>query len=431
MPGTTQQKVVETVYDSTHHTYPVEVRTTVTVNGAAHTIRTRSEWDVNRGLKTADIDAMGKRTEYAYWKDGLLKYTRRVTDNLYTVPTYDKNGNVTKTQVRQNNWQTGTILAQITTEYDALSRPIKSHTFNNNNWTTPYATSESTYNLFGYLTQTKDPRGLITNYTYDKHGKVTKQTLPDGDWVETRYNGLSQVTKAWTSQTGTETAPAVSHTFDNFNRPLTTTYSTGETVSLTYDLGDNPLTMTTNDGSTTYTYTHTYDQLNRLITRTDSLLNKKTFYEYSDTGTRKRMHIQPSTGGSDLYDVTYTYDEASRLLTVRDVLASKTASYDYFDNGALKTTTLPNGITAHRTLDTLNRLDTLQYKKTTTAVLASIDYNYDAKSNVTQLVRNDTGAGGSSKTFTFAYDGISRLTNAKVEANRCQPRHSTQKGGCQ
>ena len=46
MPGTTQEKVVETVYDSTHHTYPIEVKTTVTVDGAEHTIKTKSEWDL-------------------------------------------------------------------------------------------------------------------------------------------------------------------------------------------------------------------------------------------------------------------------------------------------------------------------------------------------------------------------------------------------
>ena len=116
---------------------------------------------------------------------------------------------------------------------------------------------------------------------------------------------------------------------------------------------------------------------------------------------RTRIHIQPSAGGTDLYDVTYSYDEANRLKSVTDVLAAKSASYDYFDIGALKTTTNPNGITAHRTLDTLNRLDLLQYKKTPTTLLSSLDYTYDVKSNVTQLVRNDTGAGGANKTFTL------------------------------
>ena len=411
MPGTTQEKIVETVYDSTHHTYPIEVKTTVTVDGAEHTIKTKSEWDLNLGLKTADIDAQGRRTEYAYWKDRRLKYTRRVADDLYTIPTYDKNGNVTQTQVRKTNWQTGTLIAQTKTEYDAMNRAVKAHSFKDN-WTTPYATAETTYDIFGDVSQTKDPRGLITNYTRDTLGRANKQTLPDGDWVETRYNSLSQVTKAWTSQNGSETSPAVSNTFDNLNRLSQVSYKTGESVSYTYDLGDNTLTQTTNDGSNTYTYTYTHDQLNRVMTRNDSLLGYKTFYEYDDASMRKRMYIRPSAGGTSLYDVNYAYDEANRLLSVKDAPAAKTASYAYFDIGALKKTTNPNGITAHRTLDTLNRLDTLQYKKDTTTVLSSLDYTYDVKSNVTQLVRNDTGAGGSSKTFSFGYDNLSRLTSA-------------------
>ncbi len=184
-------------------------------------------------------------------------------------------------------------------------------------------------------------------------------------------------------------------------------------VSYTYDLGDNLLTQGTNDGSQTYTYTYTYDQLNRLISREDkSLLGYKTLYEYDDASMRTRMHIQKSMGETDLYDVTYTYDEANRLLSVTDVMATKTADYEYFDIGALKTAINPNGITAHRTLDTRHRLDLLEYKKTPTSVLSSLDYSYDVKSNVTQLVRDDTGAGGTRKTFSFGYDGISRLTSA-------------------
>ena len=412
MPGTAQEKVVETAYDTTHSTYPVEVKTTVTVDGEAHTIRTRSEWDLNRGVKTADIDAQGRRTEYVYWKDRRLKYTYDVAANLYTVPTYDKDGRVTQIQVRQTHWKTGTRVAQTKTEYDAMGRPIKAHSFNNNNWITPYATTESTYDIFGNMTQSKDPRALITTYTHDQHGLVTKQTLPDGDWVETRYNILSQPTKAWTSQTGSKSSPAVRYTYDTLNRTSQVDYSTGEWVSYTYDKGDNLLTQGTNDGSQTYTYTYSYDQLNRLITRKDSLLGYKTFYEYDDASMRTRMHIQPAGGGRDLYDVTYTYDEANRLLSVTDVLAAKTGYYEYFDIGALKTTINPNGITAHRTLDTRHRLDLLTYKKDPTTVLSSLDYTYDVKSNVTQLIRNDTGAGGSSKTFTFGYDGISRLTSA-------------------
>ena len=294
MPGTTQEKIVEIVYDSTKHTYPIEVKSTVTVDGAAHTIKTKSEWDVNRGLKTADIDAQGRRTEYAYWQDRKLKYTRRVADNLYTVPTYDKNGNVTQTQVRQTNWQTGTLIAQTKTEYDAMNRVVKDHNFNSSNWTTPYATTETAYDVYGDVSDTKDPKGLKTTYKRGDMGLVSKQTLPDGDWVETRYNAIGQVTKAWTSQNGTETSPAVSNTYDNFNRLSQVSYSTGESVSYTYDKNDNVLTQITNDGSNTYTYTYTHDQLNRVKTRNDSLLGYKTFYENDDAWMRTRMSIQPA-----------------------------------------------------------------------------------------------------------------------------------------
>ncbi len=412
MPGTAQEKVVETVYESTHNAYPIRSKTTVTVDGADHIIQTRSEWDVDRGLKTADIDAQGRRTEYAYWQDRRLKYTRRVADDVYTIPTYDKHGNVIQTQVRQTNWQTGTLVSQAKMEYDAMNRVVKAHSFNAGNWATPYATTESMYDVFGDVSQTKDPRGLITGYTRDLIGRVTKQTLPDGDWVETRYNVMSQVTKGWTSQDGSESDPAVSNTYDNLNRVSQVSYKTGESVGYTYDNANNTLTQTTNDGSETYTYTFTHDQLNRVITQDNGLLGYMTIYEYDDASMRTRMFIEPSAGGAKVYDASYTYDEASRLLSVTDALTDKSASYAYFDIGALKTGTNPNGITTHRTLDTLNRLDLLEYKTDATTVLSSLDYSYDVKSNVTELARDDTGAGGTDKTFIFCYDNLSRLTKA-------------------
>ena len=420
MPGTSEEKVVETVYDSTHHTYPIEVKTTVTVDGTKKAIKTKAEWDTNRGLKTADIDSMGRRTEYVYWQDRRLKYTKRVADNMYTVPTHDKQGNLTQTQVRKTNWQTGTLLAQSKTEYDGMNRAVKAHRYKDD-WTTPYATTTTTYDIYGQVSQSKDARNLITTLTLDDLGRVTKKLLPDGDWAETRYNSLGQVSKAWTSATGTESSPAVSYTYDaKYNRLTQVNYKNGESVSYTYDKGGNTLTLKTNDGtsyptdgSDTFTYTYTYDQLNRLKTWKNPHLGYKTFYEYDDASQPTRMYIQPTEGGANVYDVRYTYDELIRMVSVRDAIANKTASYSYFDNGVIKTTTLPNGVTAHQTLDTLNRLDTLQYKKSDAAtVLSSLDYTYDDKSNVTQLVRDDTGAGGSSKTFSFGYDNISRLTSA-------------------
>ena len=72
----------------------------------------------------------------------------------------------------------------------------------------------------------------------------------------------------------------------------------------------------------------------------------------------------------------------------------------------------PNGTTANYTLDAQNRLDLLEYKFGDTSMMSGLDYDYDPLSNVLSLIRDDTGAGGSSKTFTFGYDQLSRLKTA-------------------
>jgi YD repeat-containing protein len=102
-----------------------------------------------------------------------------VANNTYSVPTYDKDGNVTCLRLRQSNWQTGTILSQVKKEYDGLGRVIKAHSYNNGNWTTPYATLENTYNNeTGNLVSAKDPRGLSTTYEYDALSRLLKTTEP-------------------------------------------------------------------------------------------------------------------------------------------------------------------------------------------------------------------------------------------------------------
>jgi len=60
----------------------------------------------------------------------------------------------------------------------------------------------------------------------------------------------------------------------------------------------------------------------------------------------------------------------------------------------------------------MNRLDVLEYRYSNSNLMCKFDYGYDIKSNVASLQRDDTGAGGSSKYYTFGYDNISRLVSA-------------------
>ena len=144
----------------------------------------------------------------------------------------------------------------------------------------------------------------------------------------------------------------------------------------------------------------------------NSLLLRRTLYEYDDASSRTRMRIQPSGGGSNEYDVLYEYDEASRMVTATDQITSKTTEFSYHDIGVLESMEYPNGTTASFALDSLNRLDVLNYRYSNDALMCKFDYGYDKKSNVTSLQRDDTGAGGSNKQYSFTYDDLSRLWTA-------------------
>ena len=287
-----------------------------------------------------------------------------------------------------------------------------------------YLKTENVYDELGKLIESKvyrdDNQTLATTYEYDSLDRLTKTILPDGDWTEVEYNSLGQVIKGWTRLESNNNNPPVKYTYDDLNRLELVEYfkNYGDpdgSISYAYDDNNNPLSVTTDDGSQTYTYDYFYDQLNRLREWDNGLLDRTMFYDYDSVSNRTRMHVERNSDGVTEYDVTYTYDEASRLLSVTDVFAAKTASYEYFDIGGLKEATNPNGTQAVNTLDNLHRLDLLEYKFSDNSLISSLDYTYDPLSNVTQLVRNDSGIGGISKSFDFGYDTISRLISADYD----------------
>lgn len=244
-----------------------------------------------------------------------------MANNTYSVPTYDKDGNVTYLQLRQSNWQTGTILSQVKKEYDGMGRVIKAHSYNNGNWTTPYATVEYDYDEASNLVSSTDPRNLTTTYEYDEAARLLKTTLPDGDWVEKRYNPLGQMIKSWTSARGSESSPAVSSTYDGFDRLSRTDYITGEYVEYTYDLNDNLLSLTTYDGSQTYTY----DTEGNLTQRGSG--NNYDSLSFQSFGCAPKQ-IQKVRGGSVQETISYGYDGMGQRVKVTDSEGTQYFLYD-------------------------------------------------------------------------------------------------------
>jgi hypothetical protein len=140
-------------------------------------------------------------------------------------------------------------------------------------------------------------------------------------------------------------------------------------------------------------------------------------YEYDDASNRKRMRIQPSGGGSNEYDVLYQYDEASRMVTVTDQMTSKTTEFSYHDIGVLESMEYPNGVTASFTLDSMNRLDVLNYRSKVPEdpAFSNMGYTYDAEGNLTQR-----GSGNNYDSLSFQSFGCALKQIQKVRGGSVQ-----------
>lgn len=135
------------------------------------------------------------------------------------------------------------------------------------------ATTSTEYDSQGRPTKVTDPLNRVTTYGYDKHGRLTTETLPDPDGAGPRtapvwtgaYDRLGNVRDV-TDPTGAHT----SATRNDLDQQVTSTRSErvgGQTVYFTtttaYDAAGNPASVTTPRGKTTTTQYNKAGQLTR------------------------------------------------------------------------------------------------------------------------------------------------------------------------
>ncbi|WP_156213278.1 RHS repeat-associated core domain-containing protein [Lentzea aerocolonigenes] len=163
------------------------------------------------GRQVSDTDAMGRRTEFQYTGNDLLR--KAVLKNLHNPDGATRDY----------------VLSDIT--YDGAGNPIKQISHNG------ATTVTSTYDRLGnLLTSTEDPDGLArsTTHTYDATGNVTR----------TSRNGRAS------------------------NVPWAISPDP-EVVDLAYDDSGNVIRQTTSTGDTTLVTTSAYDQRGNLVADTD------------------------------------------------------------------------------------------------------------------------------------------------------------------
>lgn len=364
-----------------------------------------------------DANVFTTKTTYTYDTKG---NPTKMVENAATVPvtheyTYSGLGNMLTHKVSAS----GITAVTTTLTYDATNRFVASEKSSANSLITNY-----TYNNLGRLTKKQEGISgslLTTSYTYDAIGNITQITYPDNTKTTyTRGWGKLYPDRAYYITATTTAQAPITTWYDNLGREVETT-STGEKgVSLTstksYNTATGQLYSHYNKiGGLTISETRGYNKLGQL-TSVSSNSGKKITYSYSarsvtstQSGINYILQKKFDAWGNTTHvsvnactSTTYKYSSNGQPVSVRYADASYQdymASTMTYDNRGLQTslTDIDAGKTSYE-YDALGRVT----KQT------------DARGNITTNTYNASGlltkqvCGGVVTTYT--YDNKLRLT---------------------
>lgn len=303
------------------------------------------------------------------------------------------------------------------------------------------------YDAKGQAVTVTDPRGTVTQFSFDLAGRTIKQVLdPSGLAITTQWtlNADGQAVSTLDAN-GVETR----YTFDTLGRRVREVqdYGTGHlniTRSYTYDDQGQLLTSTDPNGNVTR---YGYDDAGRQLFAIDAL-GGLTYNDYDAAGhlTARTRYAKPWTSAelpdakpavAALDQVTqFVYDDDGRQVYTVDAMGSVTA-YVYDSNGnvisASRLSTLYTGGTPNadtnftRTVnDRTDRFAFDAFNRQTRhvdAVGAYTENRYDAAGNVIRVTRyaclspgvdprttGPTATSGKDRVVDYSYDSANRLT---------------------
>ena len=259
-----------------------------------------------------------------------------------------------------------------------------------------YASTTKAYNLYGLVASSTDPRGKVTNYTYDSKNL----------YVATSTNPLSQTTQFYydyslgkPKQTIDPNGRVFQTTYDGLDRPV---------AELQPDIA-SPGSLLTKKG---YTYTDTLGSRSILETNYLDGSNNFTLYTYLDGLSRTIQTRKEAEANSRFATRDFAYD--SRGLLQKE-------SLPYFSPGpGLTSATTSNALYTAYTYDPQKRVTAVgtavgtttsaydQWVTTVTDALGKAkDFTYDAFGRLSQVVEHNAG---SNYTTAYTYDGADNLT---------------------
>ena len=261
------------------------------------------------------------------------------------------------------------------------------------------------YDEAGNLATRIAPNGLLTRYTSDARGNVTKlevgekvwqydllwngkikkEVLPDGGILLYDYNSFYQLT-ALTDQLGNITRYEVDP-LGNITKQID---PLGNITRYAYDKAGRQTKITDPNGNET---TYTYDSAGNVICITDAM-GENTYMEYDLLN--RMLSLKKTVSGEENKNL-FTYDCNGNVTSITDGLG-QTSCYGYDASGNPTYIINPLGITESRTYyDAADRVATVEG-----AIGETTKYTYDIADRVTEILKSC----GLDKiiTTTFTYD---------------------------
>jgi len=398
------------------------------------------------GLVATHVDALGRRTDYQY-DQGEYGYQTGKTDPQGRITQWTKSNydNVLCQRHPDNTlefWLRNDEFDSVTNHVDTLGRSTVYVRDSFNRVTeTRYpdgTTEEFTYNEFGQVLSHKLRNGGIEYSAYDARGLKTQSTDPLGHVTQYSYEQGTNRLSSVTDPRGNTTSFAYN------SRGLVTqiTYPGPATKSFEYDAFGNRTKVTDELG---HSWLSTYDEFRRLTAVTDPL-GRTTRYGYGDGGgcgscgyrNKPTMVILPSgkiikteydvewrkmaeTVGyhsTDAATTRYAYDSAGNLSHITDPLGRQT-KFGYDLQGRRTVTLDPLGNTTEWTYDLAG--NKLTEKRPDNGITQFVYNEMDQPTNITDraghvtqmtyLNGNLTGlTDARGNTYSFIYDNLNRRT---------------------
>ncbi|MDC7224289.1 MAG: hypothetical protein PQJ60_11150, partial [Spirochaetales bacterium] len=343
-----------------------------------------------------------------------------------TTYSYDKVGNQTSVTNEMGTW---------TSEYDAFHRVTETTDPEGNSTSYTYDkldnqirmidgngnSSTFVYNLLGSLTEQIDAAGYSTYYDYDLLGNRTKLTDPrENSWV-TKYDELGRISEEVNSRGG-----SALYSYDEGSRLSQLIDPNGTVISyLYYDTGlPQTVTYTNEDQDKTQTESYLYDEAGVVMSATlDGVVKEYNLvdgtYQPDPMGLISNQTV--SFDGKS-YSTDFSYDVMNRLsgigyasglevnqswnnLGQLEEIEDYASDFTFNEVGYLESYEQGNGVTAEYDFTDNGLLSSLEYSSGRDSLL-SYAYDYDNAGNMT--LRNGDA---------YGYDVKNQLVTASIEGD--------------